>query len=228
MARKRDVPPLIIAVSIVFILLGCEQFFTYSPIAFLQRPVSDLPLEQQIRYGEDALASGDAGAMAAAYEELNAETGSADAQYVAAQIAIELSGMPEFILAVMDLEAMNPENELTLELTENPEGFLAFVEENGLDPGYLAQAVDNLQNAQSLGIALEPMDYMMGALGLVIAAATQDDGELDFAVLDADTVGEAVDFMTQDAVNNMIDSLPETDPWRYLLIEMQDYITEDL
>ena len=218
MARKRDVPLLTGAIAAVFLLFGCEQFFTYSPIKFLQRPVSSLTLEQQIQYGEDALASGDAGKMTVAYMNLTTETGSGDAQYIAAQLAIELSGVPEFLL-----EALYSDSGLTLKLTEDPDGFLAFVEENGLDPDYLAQAAANLQNAQSLGIALEPMDYLMGTLGLLIGAATQEDGSLDFLDLDADKVDEMVDFITQDAANALMESLSETDPMVYLLTEIQDY-----
>jgi hypothetical protein len=218
MARKRGVPQLLGAVSVVFLLLGCEQFFTYSPIVFLQRPVSDLTLEQQIQYGEDALASGDAGKMTVAYEELDSETDSPEAQYIAAQLAIELSGVPEFMV-----EAMDPESGLTMELTEDPDGFMAFVEENGLDPAYLVQAAENLQTAQALGVELEPMDYLMGTLGLLIGAATQDDGTLNFGDLDADKVDETVAFITQDEVNSMIESLPLTDPMRMLLSGIQDY-----
>ncbi len=219
MARKRDVPPLIGAIAAVFLLLGCEQFFTYSPIAFLQRPVSSLPLEQQIQYGEDALASGDTEKMAAAYEELNAATDSRDAQYIAAQLAIQLSGIAEFLK-----EAIKPESDLTMELTENPDGFLAFVEENDLDPDYLVQAAANLQNAQSLGIVLEPMDYVMGTLGLLIGAAVQEDGSLDFSNLDDDKVDETIDFITQDAVDALMVSLPETDPMKEILTSFTEYI----
>jgi hypothetical protein len=198
--------------------LGCEQIFTYSPIKFLQRPVSELTLEQQIQYGEDALASGDAGKMTVAYRALNEETDSAEAQYMAAQLAIELSGVPEFLV-----DAMDPESGLTLELTEDPDGFLAYVEENGLDPEYLAQAAANLQNAQALGIPLEPMDYVMGTLGLLIDAATQSDGTLDFTLMDADKQAEAVAFVTEDAADALIESLPSSDPMKALLTALQDY-----
>jgi hypothetical protein len=219
MVKRYSIQPLLFACSVLLILSGCEQFFTYCPIAFLERPVSEMTEEQQIKYGEDALASGDREKMKDAYEELSQNETSGDAQYVAAQLAVELSGISEYILATMD-----PESGLPLDITDDADLFLDFVEENGLHPEFLALAAENLIAAQELGETLGPMDYLMGSLGLVIGAAIQSDGELDFTAMDADKLDEAEDFITQAAAADLIDSLPDSDPMKALLSEIRDYV----
>jgi hypothetical protein len=57
-SKSRWITVLSVCLLLSFFLGGCEQIFTYSPFAFLQRPPSALTPEQQIEYGKDALASG--------------------------------------------------------------------------------------------------------------------------------------------------------------------------
>ncbi len=162
---KRLIPTLLTS----FLLAGCEYLFTNSPVSFLQRPVSSLSEEQQIEYGKDALASGDTDKMEDAYEVLNENTDSKDAQYVAAHLGVELSGISEYLVDAVADSATLPANGDTTELE-------AFVAEHGLSPAYLVSAANNLVNAEALGETLTPMDYVMGSLGLALGAAQATSG----------------------------------------------------
>jgi hypothetical protein len=205
------------AVASIILLAGCEQIFTYSPIAFLQRPVSGMTTEQQIKFGQDALASGDDAKMAEAYAALAGNTASGDSQYTAAQLGIELSGIPDFLWDVVNGAIVD------LPSSADSTDFAAFAAANNIQPAYLAQAAANLQNAAALGETLEPMDYIMGSFGLVIEAATQPDGSIDFTAMDAPTLAEAVAFIDNTTVDDLIASLPSTDPMGIILAGFQSY-----
>ncbi len=166
---KRLIPPLLSVTLASFLLMGCEYLFTNSPVSFLQRPVSSLSKEQQIEYGKDALASGDTDKMEDAYEVLSENTDSKDAQYVAAQLGVELSGISEYLVAAVADSSSLPSNGDTTELE-------AFVAAHGLSPAYLVSAAVNMRNAEALGEPLTPLDYVMGSLGLALGAAQATSG----------------------------------------------------
>ncbi len=216
---KKGVFTALTALAVLMVLSGCEQFFTTSPIAFLGRPATAMTEGQQIEFGQDALASGDEAKMKDAYTALATNTDSAEAQYVAAQLAIEISGVPEYLR-----EVLITGGQLSI-ITDDPAAFDAYIEEQGLEPGYLAAAAENLLSAQALGVTLEPMDYMMGALGLVVEAATQSGGELDFNNLDADIMDKAEAFVAQQSLTDTINALPDTDPLKAILGTLGGYIT---
>jgi hypothetical protein len=153
------------------LLGGCEQFFTFSPVSFLQRPTSSMTPAQQIAFGQEALASGDAAKMAEAYSALTANTTSKDAQYTAAQIGVELSGVPQVLLGALDGSLVIP---------RTPEELTSAITANNLAPDYLIGAAENLATAASLGETLGTTDLVMGALGLALSAAQQTDGSFNF------------------------------------------------
>ncbi len=219
MATRRASLSITAAACCLLALCGCEQIFTYTPFTFLQRPLESLTPEQQLQYGQDALESGDPAAMQDAYDVLSAETGSGDAQHLAAELAIELSGMSDFLLAVASGTALLPD-------PGNPsslDAFNAFITDQ-IDVQLFIDAAGNLQNAQALGAELEPVDILMGGLGLVLDAAQQPDGTLDFTAMDAAELADANAFVTQDAVTEIINSLPADDGLRILLEGFQGYV----
>jgi hypothetical protein len=67
------------------------------------------------------------------------------------------------------------------------------------------------------------MDYVMGTLGLVLDAAVQPSGTLDFAALDADKLDEAVAFITQPAMGELIAAMSPDDPMQPILMLMIMY-----
>lgn len=197
-----------------FLLMGCEFLFTNSPVSFLQRPVSSLSEEQQIEYGKHALASGDTDKMEEAYEVLNENTDSKDAQYVAAQLGVELSGISEYLLDAVADSATLPAGDTT-ELE-------AFVAEHGLSPAYLVSAAANMQNAETLGETLTPMDYVMGSLGLALGAAQATNGSyFDF---DTSPVDTSLAVAMVDAGMVAVSDLDTSDPAWQLLDAFQTYI----
>jgi hypothetical protein len=99
--------------------------------------------------------------MKDAYDVLTQNTDSGEAQYVAAELAVELSGMSGFLLDVASGEAELPTAGDSADLD-------AYIADAGIDPDYLIAAAHNLQNAQALGEELQPIDYLMGGLGLVL------------------------------------------------------------
>jgi hypothetical protein len=218
MVRKGGIQP-VIPVFFAFILLaGCEQIFTFSPIAFLATPVSQMNPEQQINYGKDALASGDDAKMAEAYTALSANTSSGEAQYTAALLGAELSGVPEFISKII-----LGDTSLSFPSSTDSADFMTFLAANGLQAEYLVQAAGNFQAAQALGETLEATDVILAAFGLVLDAATQTDGTIDFAAIDPGKITEAQDFITT-ASTAILAALPPTDPTSLILQGFMMYV----
>lgn len=84
-----------------FVFVGCEQFFTYSPLSFLQRDPSTLPMDQRISYARLALEGGDKETQKDAY---NAIKGSDDpeVQLLASKVAVGASGLNDAIANAAD------------------------------------------------------------------------------------------------------------------------------
>lgn len=197
------------AVLILLSLAGCEQIFTYSPLTFAQRPVSSLTPEQQLAFGENALASGNTQLMVDALAALQ-NTNTPDAQYLASQLGVELSGVPDVLTGVLDGTITVP-TELTPTTVED------FIHQNDLQPQYLIDASANLLNAQALDHPLEPTDYVMGGLGLALGAATQQpDGTYDFTNAN---LAPAEAFIAEGLAS--LGDVPPSDPNYQLLSNMQ-------
>jgi hypothetical protein len=169
-----DTPVRMVTLAAVCLLSGCQAIFTFAPFASLQRNPESLPVEQQVEYARNALASGDAKTMKKAYDSLKgAQT--VDALYVSAELAVELSGVPELVLGLAGLSGAQ------LYLST---GSLADLGANlatyDADPGLLVEAAGLFRSALALGQPLEPMDYLFGSVGLLLKAAEQPDGSFDY------------------------------------------------
>jgi hypothetical protein len=197
------------AALLIWYLAGCQQVFTYSPLGFLQRPLSSLSTAQQISFGEDALASGDPEQMAAALAALQG-TNTVGAQYLASQLGVTLSNVPNVVLGVV-------QGTITVPTTIDATSISTFISQNNIDPSALIQAAANLQNAQELGQTLSPLDYAMGALGIALQGAQQPDGTLNF---DPASVAAAQTF-AQQGLAALPPDLPVTDPTYQLLSGLQ-------
>ncbi len=198
------------------LLAGCEQVFTFSPVSSLQRPVSSMTPGQQIAFGQDALASGDKAKMAEAYGVLSANTGSMDAQYTAARIGVELSGVPLLVVQVIAGHVAMP---------AAAEDLTGFISSNNLSPDFLIGAAANLFVAGSLGETLTPTDFLMGALGFALGAAHKPDGSFDFTPSGLDP---GMSFLAQAFALAAVESLPPSDPIRPMMLQYQDYIDTQL
>ena len=196
----------------VLVLAGCQAMFTYSPLSSFQRPPSSLTPAQRITYAQDALASGNTASMKAAYDAIKNDT-SADAQYLAAQLGIELSGVPDVLLKI----ASDPTT-VTTELN----GISSFIAANNLDPSYMVFAASQLAEAQAGGITLTETDMAMGAMGILLAGAQG-------AGWDITTLGgtasqtNAIAFLAPAVAQ--VASLPSGDPMKDFITQLNTYIT---
>jgi len=147
---------------------GCEAIFTASPLSFLQRDPSKLSDEQKITWAEAALASGDEEAMADAYAAIaDLAAGSSDPELtlLAANLALELSGVTEIIdLVLDDLDAIT-EGTTSLDAT--------FLDDilSSIDAAYVGDAGALFE--QTLANDPEAMgdaDWVMGTLCLIYEA----------------------------------------------------------
>ncbi len=199
---------LVAAAAAMLVLAGCQDMFTWSPVKLLARGPDALSAEQQVSYGKDALASGDAAAMTAAYEQLK-DQDTADGQYVAAQLGIELSGVPDLFMGLIDgTVALDPAFDIG-----------TFITDNNLSPDFLIEAAAELEAAQGLGADLGAMDYVMGAMGLALGAAGPT---YDLAALTPESLQPALDFLAP-AVDE-VSTLPADDPLRMLIEGYSDYL----
>jgi hypothetical protein len=198
-------------VMLVLCLAGCEAIFTYTPLTSLQRSPSSLPPEQRLAYAQNALASGDIATMTAALAAIEGDP-SAEAQYTAAELGIEVSGMPKLLL-----EAVN--GTITID-PGNPSTITTFLHDNpDVQPDFLIAAAARLNSADPA--TLTPMDYVYGSLGLALDAAKQTDGSYDFtpAKLDAPKAGVAQIFIDEAKA-----ALDPADPMQAYLTALKTYV----
>ncbi|HET6484929.1 MAG TPA: hypothetical protein VFH83_00830 [Spirochaetia bacterium] len=185
------------ALVIVFSLLtlvGCQEIFTYTPLAFLRRDPSTLSPAQKVEAAKEALQSGDPSAMKAAYDAIKSDT-SPDATYQAAQLGVELSGVGTLLTQVATGQ---------LSLSGNAIGdFVAATA--GIDTSYLKDAGTRLSTLNTQSYPLTTNDRMMGAVGLVLQAAGPS---TNLTSLTASDVAPAV---------NLLAPISTTDPYANLL-----------
>jgi hypothetical protein len=193
---------------------SCEAFFTYCPLEFLQRQPADLSYEQRLLYAENALASQDVKSMQAAYDSL-ASIQTIDAQYLAAELSLELSGFPELLLGLIS-------NTVSLYPGSLAE-MGSFIDDSGASPDLLISSAEHMRDVMSLGGSIDPMDFVYGSLGLVFEAAPRNpDGSVDLSTPSAVDFAEAIDFMTLGL--SQISSLSPTDPMRTFLTTFSDFL----
>jgi hypothetical protein len=197
-------PAVALLAMLLVSLAGCQAVFTYTPLTFLQRPPSSLPPAQQLEYAQNALASGDKSAMAAALLVIQNDPSPA-AQYTAAELGIEVSGVPQLLLDVV-----NGTQNLTSESS-----IAAYMNgTSGVQPGYLIDAAARVANlAATDPSALQPMDYVYGALGLALDAADTN-GTIDFTTI---VPGDPKPTAALAFINTAIATLPPGDPTQAFL-----------
>ena len=204
----RSLVPLALLLTVLFALGACQAMFTYTPLTSFQRSPATMTPAEQITYAQDALASGDKAAMTTAYDAIKDQTG-ATASYTAAQLAVEISGVPELIVsAISDPSVISGgATDVNSYLAAHPD----------IQPAYLIAAAQKLDSVPKSD--LTPMDYVYGGLGLVLDAATQANGTIDVTNLNATKLAAAQTFINYalDPANNVITSASSSDPVYALL-----------
>ena len=196
-----------------FILSGCQALFTYSPVAFLKRTPANLTEDEKIQYAEYALAGGDETAIAAIYDVLKEEaTDSTDADlpFMAAQLALDLSGMPEvldeILTSFIDLAAASKSIESFSDIVDQVLAALS------TDEVLIEEAIDFLnatyENDPTL---ITTYFYFAGGLSYFILAVEEAEGIEDLDINDTN-VQAAIDFITLG-----VDALPDDDPDKAML-----------
>jgi hypothetical protein len=211
MRTMKRVLPLACAALAVLALAGCEGIFTYSPLAVFQRAPSDLSAAERVTYAEDALASGDEQTMQDAYDAIKGDT-SPEASYAAAELAIELSNIPDLFVQMVSGDVTMPTSGDSSSITD-------YLDQTGVEPELLIAAAAKLQASDPAD--LTAMDYVYGTLGLALDAAQQPDGTYSFtpADMDVDKLVEAQVFM-----ESAIDTMPVDDPMYAFLSSYNTYI----
>lgn len=179
MERKRDmksgagkiVRGALFVVLLILLLGSCEQMFTFSPLSWAQRDPANLSDAQKIAYAESVLGSGDADAMADAYNAIK-DSSDPDVQYLASQLAVGASGINEAaeeILASID----------TID-TATIDSILDGVDDILLAGAIAAMYIADGDSSTSEGIA--PEDYLVTAVAVLIEA------DVDLTLVDVSTV----------------------------------------
>ncbi|HEB09690.1 MAG TPA: hypothetical protein ENI06_00575 [Spirochaetales bacterium] len=194
----------ILVLLLLLLFAGCQAIFTYSPLSFLQRDPANLPLDQKIVWAENALASGDPEAMATAYDVIKNESG---VDYLAANLALELSGVPQLLFEVMEGDvAIDSEADLDIFLLQVDEDYI--VAAGGHYNDTLANDPDSLTGT----------DYILGAASILFKAGKESVG----GTIGLLTAGEAQD--AEDFALAGLTNLPADDPAREYLQELYDFI----
>jgi len=209
---SRFLAPLALTFAALFSLAACQALFTYTPLTGLQRSPATMTPAQQITYAQDALASGDKAAMTTAYDAIKDDT-STTASYTAAQLAVEISGVPALLVKAISDPSFSSGGtaDVTSFLAANP----------SIQPQFLVAAAQKLDSVPKAD--LTPMDFVYGGLGLVLDAATQTDGSINFSSLDSTKMATAQTFINYalDPANSVITSVSSTDPLYALLSYVQ-------
>ncbi len=209
-STRRAAPGLALAAVLavaVTVLGACQAMFTYSPLSGLQRPPSSMTPAQRLTYAQDALASGNTGDMKAAYDAIRNDSG-AQAQYLTAQLGIELSGVPDLLLQVA-----SDTSTLTTQLNDTA----GFISSHNLDPNYMVAAAGQFTAAAAAGASLTPVDYAMGSMGLLLGATS---GTWNITTVPAGTGAAAQAYLAPALAD--VASLAADDPLRTFI---QDYNT---
>jgi hypothetical protein len=208
---------LVLLFAAVLAFGGCQAIFTYSPLAGLQRPPSSMTPAQRLTYAKDALASGDTAAMKSAYDAIINDPG-VDAQYTAAQLGIELSGIP----TVLRDSASDTSN-----LTNDLNTIDAFIAAHNLDPTYMVTAAAQLAAAASAGQPLTTMDYAMASMGTLLGIEQTAHGDWNVTHVPPGSGVSVADGTLAPAVANVA-SLPAGDSLRTFIEDLDHYLRNDI
>ena len=194
---------LLVGAVTLLALSGCEQFFTTNVFSPFQRDPSKLSFEQQISYGRSALNSGDADAMADAYDALSdslddRNNDDPDLNSLAAELAIGASGLTDTLPDLADA-AINGNFSNQTELANAVNDVLGDV-----DYGYIDEAKSQLDQIQANGGEVSAEQYLFVAAGLVMkegqaaggienldaTSGSESDAFIDAAIADLQARGE--------------------------------------
>ncbi|HET6451502.1 MAG TPA: hypothetical protein VFI08_09330, partial [Spirochaetia bacterium] len=194
----------------VILLAGCQAIFTYSPLSGLKQNPADMTPAQRLTYAQDALASGDTATMKTAYDAIKNDT-SGDAQYTAAQLGIEISGVPT-VLRTIATDTSSVSSQLS--------SINDFITANHLDPTYMVAAEPQLAAAAAAGLPLTDTDRAMGAIGLLLQGAMTQNG--NWNIVAGNPQKTAASNFLADAVTD-VQSLSSSDPQRQFIETLNTY-----
>jgi hypothetical protein len=164
---------LILILTVMVLAAGCEAFFTFNVFSGLQRDPASLPPEQQVKYAEDALASGDTEAMQAAYPLIAAQAAEnpddPELQLLAADLAIGASGVNDLIAD------FDPDTATADDLNDAL---------SSVDTETLGEVAGYVQAAEDAGGTPSDAQYANAAAAIVINKAEAEGG---FENIDWDT-----------------------------------------
>ncbi len=160
-------------------ILGCEQVFSTNLFSGLERDPSKLSLDQQIVYAQSALASGDSGKMAKAYDALSDSiegTDDAELNLLAADLALGASDLQAVFDEIMEVALGDSDLSDQAALADALNGVLGDV-----DYDYVLEAQAQIDAAEANGGTVSEEQYLLVAVGLIMQAADTEEGvdELD-------------------------------------------------
>lgn len=199
MKGKRKITPLTQLIPVILILLpallllpGCEQVFTYSPLSFLARDPSTLPMEQRVSYAQLALASGDKATLQAAYESIASST-DPEVQYLASQVAVGASGLNEAIAGIDDFFSLT---------SDDVDAILGTIDSSWAD-----NIGDSLVFAiADGGVSIAPEDKVVAAAMYVIASAESNSDTFPAINISEGTIGLVTVDETVSYIENPLDA----------------------
>lgn len=184
--RRPHTPVSLSILFVLMILAGCQDIFTYTPLKGLQRDPSTLSSAQRLVYAQEALASGDKGAMLAAYNAIKNDT-SPDAVHLTAELAIELSGVPALVN-----DAITNESTLTGSGTTIADYIAAHP---GTDPALMVAGGQSIDTLAGAGYPVSANDRLLGAVGLAMEASQSQGYNLAAPPLPPGSLQTAIDLI---------------------------------
>lgn len=159
---------IILFVAAAIILpISCQRVFTFSPFSSLQRDPSDLSEEEQQRYALDALASGDAAAMAEAYDLIAAQLANdpdnGELHLLAADLAIGASGIGDLVGSIDPDSGFGDPDALG----------------EGLDTDMLAQVDGHISQAEGAGETVSDSQYVNASAAIIFHKASENEDGFD-------------------------------------------------
>jgi hypothetical protein len=165
MSRART----IVMVSVtLFLLAGCEQFFSTNLLSGMRRDPKNLSFDQQVAYGQSALNSGDPDAMADAYDALSEsleDNDDPELNSLAAELAIGASGLNDTVPDLVDAAVEGDFSNKT-ELGNAVNDVL-----DDVDYDYINEAAGQIDQIQANGGEVTEEQYLLVGAGLVMQDA---------------------------------------------------------
>ncbi len=156
-------------------ITACQAVFTFSPLSFLKRDPASLSVDQQKAYAENALASGDAEAVKAAYAAISAalalDPTNSELNLLAADLAIEASGVSAVTYALINTFVSAGDSASSVDYVS-----VLNQQMNAMDTAYLANLETYVSTAEANGGAVSSDQYVMTGLAVFFLAADSAGG----------------------------------------------------